>query len=237
MIKFLSNRYIDVMDYLNSSNPREELFVYLNPFNYFYYRSRPDIQKIARYRMDGFYTNFVVSFFCDIALSPSRQSFDMTSLAPKIFNYCAEKQLSIFFAGGDESEVELFINKIRTLNSGLKISGYCSGYLNDADIINKIKQSGADVVVLGLGNIKQERVGFCLIKQYKALVFTCGAFISQTANSNVCGGAYYPGYINKLNLRWCYRFFKEPHVFTRVVKYYPKFLFQLFVDSRFDKRN
>ena len=234
-IRFLTENYINVMDYLEKHNVRKGLFIYVNPFNYFYFRNQPDLMKISKYRMDGFFVNTLVSRFCGLKGTGVRQSFDMTSLAPKIFDYCSRKELSIFFAGGKVGDVEKFIDKIRPLYPDLKIAGHCSGYLDGEDIIEKVKLSQANVVVLGLGNIKQESVGYQLFCQYEALVFTCGAFISQTANSEAGEGSYYPDWINKYNLRWLYRFVKEPHVIKRVAIYYPKFLLFFFKDLLFYK--
>lgn len=230
VIKFLKNNYINVIGYLEMDDVRSGLFIYVNPFNYFYFRQQPELMNVSKYRMDGFFVNTLVSRFCGLKGTGVRQSFDMTSLAPKIFDYCSRKELSIFFAGGKVGDVEKFIDKIRPLYPDLKIAGHCSGYLDGEEIIEKVKQSQANVVVLGLGNIKQESVGYQLFCQYEALVFTCGAFISQTANSEAGEGSYYPDWINNYNLRWLYRFVKEPHVIKRVAVYYPKFLLFFFKD-------
>ena len=235
VIRFLKNNYINVIDYLEMDDIRSGLFIYVNPFNYFHFRKQPELMNVSKYRMDGFFVNSLVSHFCGLRDTGIRQSFDMTSLAPKIFDYCSRKQLSIFFAGGKEGDAERFLEKVTPLFPNLKVAGYCSGYLEDEEVITRVKQSGANVAVLGLGNIKQERTGFKLVNEYDALVFTCGAFISQTANSNAQQGAYYPNWINKYNLRWLYRFIKEPHVIKRVAIYYPKFLLFFFKDLLFYK--
>ncbi len=219
-----------MINHLEIEKPRKGLFIYLNPFNYFYFRTTPEILNVAKYRMDGFFVNSFVTLVCGLKEVSIRQSFDMTSLAPKIFDYCINNKLPIFFAGGKDGDVEMFVQKILAIYPDLNVVGYCSGYHPDEVIISKIKASKSRVVVLGLGNIKQERTGLKLIKDYEALVFTCGAFISQTANSSANEGAYYPAWINKYQLRWLYRFYKEPHVIKRVAIYYPKFLFKFIID-------
>lgn len=213
-----------MIDFLQEKKPSKGLFVYVNPFNYFYFRSQPELTNIAKYRMDGFFVNSLVGICCGLRGAGVRQSFDMTSLAPQIFDYCTNKQLSIFFAGGKDGDAKRFIEKIGPLFPDLNIVGHCSGFLDEAEIIERVKKSGAKVIVLGLGNIKQERTGLKLVSQYDALIFTCGAFISQTANSVAERGAYYPKWINRYHLRWLYRFIKEPHVIKRVAIYYPKFI-------------
>ncbi|MNN73388.1 UDP-Gal:alpha-D-GlcNAc-diphosphoundecaprenol beta-1,4-galactosyltransferase [compost metagenome] len=38
--------------------------------------------------------------------------------------------------------------------------------------------------------------------------FTCGGYFDQLNSAD--GGLYYPGFIDRYNMRWAYRIYKEP---------------------------
>lgn len=50
---------------------------------------------------------------------------------------------------------------------------------------------------------------------YHGIGFTCGEFIHQLAMNKI---NYYPAWINKYNLRFLYRMYKEPHTRKRYLK-------------------
>src|SRR5690606_14863225 len=105
----------------------------------------------------------------------------------------------------------------------LNILGFQDGYFSDQEQIKikaKIKELSPDLIFLGMGSPKQEELAIVL-KNPKLTVYTCGAFISQTANYGV---NYYPYLINKLHLRWLYRIFKEKGLVRRYLIEYPKSL-------------
>ncbi len=223
IIPFLNQRYVQVKRLADEDVLPYGAFIYLNPFNYFYLRKSPDLLSVAHYRMDGIYLVTIMRIYLSKALGVARQSFDMTSLAPVIFDYCAKRQLKVFIAGGKPGHADVFINIMRGRFPGVEWVGHCDGYQSEGVIIDHVLESKADVALLGLGNIKQESVAGQLAQQKpEGRFFTCGAFISQTANSGAVD--YYPSWINKYHLRWAYRFIKEPHVIKRVLKYYPSFL-------------
>ena len=145
-----------------------------------------------------------------------------------LFSHCDKTSKRIYIAGGKPNEAEKFITKMKSLTPGLLICGSCHGYLSDDEIISNIKSAKPDFVFLGLGRIRQEKVASTLHAEMDALIFTCGAFISQTVNSK--GVAYYPKIVEKLQIRWFYRWFNERGAFYRTLRYYPVFLFYFIYD-------
>ena len=70
-----------------------------------------------------------------------------------LINQAIQKRWNLFFFGDELKTLE----KIKTLNPGLKISGYVSGYdFIDEEIINEINLARSDILVVGLGCPKQE---------------------------------------------------------------------------------
>jgi UDP-Gal:alpha-D-GlcNAc-diphosphoundecaprenol beta-1,4-galactosyltransferase len=226
---FLLTRHLDVVDWLAKGNISSRCILYINPFNYQIFRNGTLDLTFTSYVVDGIYMSKLIGIiFHNNPNHYVRQSFDMTAIAPAVFDHCIKHGLSIYFAGGSEIEIARFTEIIKSHYPELSICGSSNGYRPEHEIIAGIEALAPDVVILGLGNQKQEVVAITAFARHPAVYFTCGAFISQTANS--VRGRYYPPIINKLHLRWLYRFFREPHVIRRVLLYYPLIVWQLIYD-------
>ena len=79
-----------------------------------------------------------------------------------------------------------------------------------------ITQVNPDFLIVGMGALMQERF---LLKVrnagFQGIGFTCGGFIHQTANNEI---EYYPLWIDRMNLRFVYRMYKEKHTRKRYVQ-------------------
>ena len=69
---------------------------------------------------------------------------------------------------------------------------------------------------IGMGILMQEKF---LLKvkdmRFQGVGFTCGGFIHQTAKNEI---DYYPAWADRLNLRFIYRMYKEPHTRKRYLQ-------------------
>jgi N-acetylglucosaminyldiphosphoundecaprenol N-acetyl-beta-D-mannosaminyltransferase len=112
----------------------------------------------------------------------------------------------VLWCGGSANDINVFSEYI-SVNwpSVHSKSKYAHGFKSNEDIVNLGK--GFSCVILGLGSPKQELVGEKLAELMVPRVYTCGAFISQTAQQN--GTEYYPFVFKFLNLRWLYRALRE----------------------------
>ncbi len=202
---------------------------YINPN--LYPKIRKDIefyQNSDFLLLDGYFITFI---FNSLKISENRRmSFDFTSIAETVFNYCIKNEKKIFFVGARESEIEKFIFNISTRFDKLKIIGYSKGYLSKLeydDLISSILNLKPDFLIVGMGSPLQESFLYeCKRKGWKGTGFTCGGFIYQTSKSLL----YYPDWINKFGLRLFYRLFNEPHIIFRQVLAYPQFLFYFLID-------
>ena len=50
---------------------------------------------------------------------------------------------------------------------------------------------------------------------FDGIGFTCGGFIHQTAKDEI---DYYPGWVDRMNLRFLYRMYKEKHTRKRYLQ-------------------
>lgn len=171
-----------------------------------------DLSKITTVYSDGFYLSAIIRFYAKLNIT--RRSFDLTSMALDVF-----KGESVGVVGATEDELTTFSTKLFDLY-GVTVQPLSHGYVDFTDeaiaeIIQDLTEHEISTLVLGLGCPKQEKVALDFQQQNpKLLIFTCGAFIAQSAQS--VGLNYYPTWVNSLNLRWLYRLYKEPHTLKRL---------------------
>lgn len=152
-----------------------------------------------------------------------RFSFDYTSLADIVFTAALADKKRVYLLGSTDENIIKAYEKLRSIYGGDVIVGYKSGYFSDlASVHADLEELRADIVICGMGVPKQEE---CLCKLvslgWKGAGFTCGGFFDQI----IQGVNYYPGYIDRLNLRFLYRIYKEPvRLFGRYFFGYQRFV-------------
>lgn len=208
---------------------KDSIITFLNPFSYLFFRKNTKLfQNFDLILIDGI--SLVV--LCKIITSKViRYSFDMTSIAPIVFNYCISNKKNIYFIGSREKTINNFIGVIEEGFPGLDIVGFRNGYFKNnserESVIKQISQVNPDMIIVGMGTPYQEEFLIDLKKVgWQGTGYTCGGFIHQTA----LGLIYYPYFINKFNLRWLYRIYKEPKLLKRYLFYYPLSFFLLTYD-------
>mgnify|MGYP005785242407 CR=1 FL=1 len=126
---------------------------------------------------------------------------------------CSEKiNARIFFYGASEKNNLAAQKKLKELYPGMKIAGYCNGY-DDRDAIEKIQNSGANVVFIAKGTPLQEQWIMDHGKDTGAsiLLGVGGAF-------DVFSGSVKraPQFIQNIGLEWLYRMVCEPKRFKQI---------------------
>jgi len=226
LFTFVKDKVVDVKSMLLEN--KRGTVIYLNPATYNYFRKNIDlIENVDGIRFDGiFMTSFLKLFGVPIV---ERQSFDMTSLAPIVFNKAQQEKLSIYLCGGTMDDIKNFCSIINQRYPFINIVGFRDGYFNMnefSDVSRDIIKLQPDIVILGLGGKKQEVFASELSLYLDSYIFTCGAFITQTTERI----NFYPVYIDRFNLRWAYRFIVEPRTIKRVLIQYPLFIFNITFD-------
>lgn len=152
-----------------------------------------------------------------------RLSFDLSTMAGPVFRDMMKHDESLFVLGAKPGEVERSVETIKKNFEGIKIAGFHHGYVKDCKntIVQEIKDSGAKVVIIGMGAPMQDEMAVLLKRAgFVGSVYTCGGFIHQTQNTMIS----FPTWTNKLGLRWLYRIFTQKGMFTRLIQSYPKFV-------------
>lgn len=154
-----------------------------------------------------------------------RLSFDATSLSPLVMEQCVVNGTPVYFVGGVPGTAKAAADVLSERYVGLKFSGAYSGYGSDIyDATRAILQQKYSVVIVGLGAVRQERFVASLCSEgWQGVAFTCGGYFDQVGRSD----NYYPEWIDKLNLRFAYRFYMEPaRLWRRYLLEYMPFILQ-----------
>lgn len=219
---------MNVFDLISSNVKQGSNNTFINPYSYLKLRNKALLSDVGNIMIDG--SLFVMLYNIFLAKNESRVSFDMTSLAPKVFKQADESSQTLYFVGSKEGEISKAINVIKTKYKNLDVIKYRNGYFSEGEWqkeINTVVKLNPDVVIVGMGTPIQENFLIDLRKKgWEGTGFTCGGFLHQTAK----GIQYYPNWIDRFNLRWLYRIYDEPKLLKRYVVDYSKFLFVFFYD-------
>ena len=162
-------------------------------------------------------------------------------LMPALCAYSAPLGWKHYFYGGAEGVAEALAANLKQRNSTLQIAGTeCPPFreLSDqekADTITRIRQSGANIVWVGLGCPKQERwIAEHVKKIPNAVLIGVGAaFDFQTGRVKRA-----PVWMRKAGLEWLHRLISEPRrLWRRYMIYAPRFVFLNVIETIRDVRS
>ena len=196
-----------------------KIYTFLNPVSYLDALKHKELFE----KYDGIFADgslLVAAIRTFYGKKVTRRSFDMTSFAPQLFEYARNNHKSIYIVASKQEQVEKAVKIFQERYPDIKIIGFRNGYFHDEeeqmDEARKIVALSPDFLIVGMGILMQER--FLLkVKDagFNGIGFTCGGFIHQTAKDEI---DYYPGWVDRMNLRFLYRMYKEPHTRIRYFK-------------------
>lgn len=210
---------------------RRQLVTFLNPYSYLI--ARKNIAVLSQFDtvcVDGLLLLLLLKA-CGFRIK-QRISFDYTSIANAVLTAACAQHKSVFFVGSHDEAIKKFVAHIEDQYPNLLITGYSGGYFSSdttrANTLNAIAKQRPDIVICGMGTPLQEQFLVDLSATgWAGTGYTCGGFIHQTASKN---GLYFPHWINKLQLRFLFRLYKEPALWRRYVLEYPKIIPALLYD-------
>lgn len=221
----------------NCFEGKGEICTFLNPVSYLDARKNKELfSEFDQIFVDGSILIGAIRVLYGKKLK--RRSFDMTSVAPLLFDYSLKNNKSIYIVGAKEEELKTTINILKRNYPKLNLircrNGYFDGQKEKEEEYEKIISISPDFLIVGMGIIHQERFLVEIKnKGFKGGGFTCGGFISQTAKG-VDKIDYYPEWVDKYNVRFLYRMYKEKHTRKRYLK--AAFIFPvLFIKDRITK--
>lgn len=142
-------------------------------------------------------------------------------LCENLARISGEMNASVFFLGGKPGIADKAAQKLKEKYPDMILAGTNDGYFkDDQEIIDKINNSGADILFVCLGVPKQEK--WMVKYRDKLNVRVMGGF---GGSFDVLSGTIEraPEFFIKSNLEWFYRLTKEPSRIGRMMKL-PKFV-------------
>jgi N-acetylglucosaminyldiphosphoundecaprenol N-acetyl-beta-D-mannosaminyltransferase len=212
----------------NSKRKQYKLNTFLNPYSYLLAKKDKKLFERFNIRIDGI---FLVKLLNLIGLKDiTRKSFDMTTFAPIVFNQLIQEKKSVYIIGTKPELIKQAVIHIKKEFKDLNIIGYRDGYIQAHEwekVLFQIKKQNPDTIICGMGTPLQEQFLLDLVNcGWNGVGYTCGGFLHQASKQL----AYYPNWINRYNIRWIYRIYKEPKLFKRYFFEYPKFLGSFIID-------
>lgn len=211
--KIVTTEFVSIKDVFARAG---KVYTFLNPVSYL---SALDNKELF-VRFDGIFADgsiLVAAIKLVYGKDVTRRSFDMTSLAPDLLSYAETHGKSVYIVASRQEQVEKAVGIFKERYPKLLVVGYRNGYFvsekEQEEEARHIVDVNPDFLIVGMGALMQER--FLLkVKDagYRGIGFTCGGFIHQTANNEI---DYYPAWVDRMNLRFLYRMFKEKHTRKR----------------------
>lgn len=162
--------------------------------------------------------------------TPLKERVTGADLSAKILEIAAAKGKSVFLLGAAQESVEAAAKKMEEKHPGVRIAGIRDGYFTEEDeelIIDEINNSGADVLIVGLGAPKQEKFIYKHKDNLKVkIAIGVGGVIDIYAEKKKRAPEAY----QKLGLEWFYYLVQQPSRIKRIVKL-PKFILLAMYDS------
>ena len=195
-----------------------QIYTYLNPVSYLTALK----EKVLFDQMDGIFADgslLAGAIRLVYGKRVTRRSFDMTSMAPEVLTYANEHGMSVCVIATRQEMLEKTISIFASQYPNIVWKGCRNGYfatrMEMEEEARKIAKSDPDYLIVGMGIKMQERfLLMCKQAGYKGIGFTCGGFIHQTSKDKI---DYYPAWVDKTNLRFLYRMWKEPHTRKRYI--------------------
>jgi len=178
--------------------------------------------------LDGIGIYFAVKFFG----FKNIEMYNGTEMNEKIIYYLAKNNIPLFIIGGRFSQVE--IQEYSTKHE-LDIVGYQNGFFQESDFeyaIEKIENSKAQAILVGMGVPKQELLAFKLSKRINVNLIHCvGNFFEFSLGKKTRA----PKFLRNKGMEWLFRLITEPkRLWKRYLVGIPVFTFRI-IKMKFNK--
>jgi N-acetylglucosaminyldiphosphoundecaprenol N-acetyl-beta-D-mannosaminyltransferase len=145
-------------------------------------------------------------------MKAARISFDASSLFHPVFSQLDGLESRVLLMGSRPGVADLAAEQMLATYPRLEIVGILDGFQREETYVAEVQQARPDFILCGMGAPYQERVLIAIKESgYSGVAYSCGGFLDQYIQKEF----YYPQWINKWELRWLYRLWKEPRRLAR----------------------
>lgn len=150
-----------------------------------------------------------------------------TDIVPLLFSRLAGRGFRYFLLGNTPERIEQAAQHARGAFPGWTQAGFHHGYLADAEhasVIDQINSSGAHMLLVGMGNPKQEQwIAQHLPQLRVSLCMGTGGLFDYWVGDLVRA----PGWVRRLGHEWLHLLLRQPHKAERYLLGNPKFLLRV----------
>ncbi|QFU77167.1 WecB/TagA/CpsF family glycosyltransferase [Halioglobus maricola] len=162
---------------------------------------------------------FPIVWLSRIMGKPLKERVCGSDLVPALAERAAQDGLSLFLLGGGEGVAARAADCLQQRYPGLAIAGTSAPYIhtagpglkdsahNDQQLLAQINSSGADILLVGLGNPKQE-LWFNRNRRHLRVPVAIG--VGGTFEFITGGVSRAPGWMQRMNIEWLYRITQDP---------------------------
>lgn len=150
-----------------------------------------------------------------------------------VLEAAVRENLAVGFYGSKPEVLNMLVKRMQAKYQGLKVSFLCSppfrelSQSEDNEIIQKINDSGVQIMFVGLGCPKQEKWMAVHRGKIQAVMIGVGAAFDFHAGVK----AQAPLWMQKVGLEWLFRFVTEPRrLWRRYLYHNPRFIFLAVAD-------
>jgi len=192
----------------------------VNALGYSHARPRnPELLEILRSADLVTADGFPIVLLSRIMGTPVPERVTGADLVPALAERAARNGASIYLLGGMPGSAQDAADKLVADNPGLRIAGLSSpmvhtegaglarSALQDEELVDEINATGADILLVGFGNPKQEQWWY---RNRKRLTVPVAIGIGGTFEFVSGRTKRAPEWIQRLNLEWVYRITQDP---------------------------
>ncbi|MEP5568006.1 MAG: WecB/TagA/CpsF family glycosyltransferase [Halioglobus sp.] len=188
----------------------------------------PELLDVLRHSDLVTADGFPIIWLSRLVGRPLKQRVCGSDLVPALAARAAGEKRSLFLLGGAAGVAQAAAEVLKQRNPGLSIAGTAAPFVHtagmelaasgsdDEALVKAINESGADILLIGLGNPKQE-LWFNRNRDSLTVPVSIGVggsfeFITGTVKRA-------PEWLQKLNMEWLYRITQDPgRLFSRYAK-------------------
>lgn len=150
-----------------------------------------------------------------------------SDLSPKVLRLAADRGWSVFLLGSASGVADEAAGRLQQMLPELKVAGTHHGFFAEhqaGEVAEKVRASGADIVLVGMGNPRQERwLDQHLGSTQAKLGLGVGAFLDFTVGTQKRA----PAWMNRIGIEWLWRLVQDPRrMWQRYVVGNPVFLYR-----------
>jgi N-acetylglucosaminyldiphosphoundecaprenol N-acetyl-beta-D-mannosaminyltransferase len=150
-----------------------------------------------------------------------------TDLIPALFEATAGRGYRYFLLGADAASIARAANACKAAHPGWELAGYHHGYVDDANlhqILHAINSAHADLLLVGMGNPRQERWIHDHLQDLdvRVCIGVGGLFDHWAGNLRRA-----PPWIRRQGFEWLHILLQQPHKWRRYIVGNPLFVVRM----------